>query len=290
MNTEWIGILVGVDESACAKEALEWAAADAAARHGRLTVTSVADLPRLGDVPLSPQLLSSARQAAQRMVDAAVRRVQQLAPDVVVEGRIATGNPAAELMLMAASAEQVVVGSHGTSEITALLIGSVGSQVAEHVPCPAVVVRSRPNGGSVVVGIDNSEHSQAALEYGFGYAERHGLPLVAVHVYALGAFAYQMMPYAVGSNPVTEELAPIRADVARMAEQSIGRWTQKYPAVEARVELVEGLATQQLVEASRSAGLLVVGTRGHGGLAGMLLGSVSHAVMRHAHCPIVIAR
>jgi nucleotide-binding universal stress UspA family protein len=90
--------------------------------------------------------------------------------------------------------------------------------------------------------------------------------------------------------PVVEEMDRIRAEVLRTAEHSLGKWTEKYPDVDVRVEVEEGPAARELVEASRTAGLLVVGTRGHGGLAGMLLGSVSHAVLRHADCPVVIAR
>jgi nucleotide-binding universal stress UspA family protein len=267
MNEESIGVVVGIDRSACAQEALAWAAADAAARKTRLTVASVVDLPQLGGVPLSVEQLGAARQAAQSTVDAAVARVRDSVPGVAVEGRVLTGNPAAELLRLADGADAVVVGSHGTSELTALLIGSVGTQVAEHARGPAMVIRSRPTAGPVVVAIDNSPHSDAALEYGFAYADRHGLPLVAVHVQTR-----------------------IRAEAARTAAQSVGRWAEKYPDVAARTDVVEGAAVHQLTEASRTASLIVVGTRGHGGLAGMLLGSVSHGLLRHAHCPVVIAR
>jgi nucleotide-binding universal stress UspA family protein len=90
--------------------------------------------------------------------------------------------------------------------------------------------------------------------------------------------------------PVVEEADRIRAEAPRTAEHCLGTWTEKYPDVDVRVEVAEGQAARELVEVSRTAGLLVVGTRGHGGLAGMLLGSVSHAVLRHAHCPVVVAR
>jgi nucleotide-binding universal stress UspA family protein len=290
MNTDGIGVLVGIDESACAQEALAWAAADVAARHTRLTVATVVDLPRLGDVPLTGQLLATAQQAAQQTVDTAVERARERAPGVDVQGRVASGNPAAELLRLAEDADEVVVGSHGTSEFTALLIGSVGTQVAEHARRPTVVVRNRSISGPVVVAVDNSPHSDAALEYGFAYADRHGLPLVALHVYTLGAFVHPVVSYPVPPYPATEELGRIRAEAARTAEHNVGRWTEKYPAVAVRTDVAEGAALHELVEASRTASLLVVGTRGHGGLAGMLLGSVSHGVMRHARCPVVIAR
>jgi nucleotide-binding universal stress UspA family protein len=94
-----------------------------------------------------------------------------------------------------------------------------------------------------------------------------------------------MVPYPVPPYPVVEEADRIRAEARRIAEHCVGTWTEKYPDVDVRAEVAEGQAARELVEVSRTAGLLVVGTRGHGGLAGMLLGSVSHAVLRHAHCP-----
>jgi nucleotide-binding universal stress UspA family protein len=292
MNTDGfgIGVLVGVDESACAKEALAWAAADAAARQTRLTVATVVDLPQLGDVPLTGQMLAAARPAAQQIVYDAIERTRELAPGVQVQVRVASGNPAAELLRLAEDADEVVVGSHGASEFAALLIGSVGTQVAEHARGPAVVVRSRSVAGPVVVAIDNSPHSDAALEYGFAYADRHNLPLVALHVYPLGAVVYPAMLYPVPPHPATQKRSRIRAEAARTSGHSVERWTEKFPDVAARTDVTEGTAVHELVEASKTAGLLVVGTRGHGGLAGMLIGSVSHGVMRHAHCPVVIAR
>jgi nucleotide-binding universal stress UspA family protein len=290
MNTDSIGVLVGVDESACAQEALAWAAADAAARHARLTVATVVDLPQLGGVPLTGQLLAAARPAAQRIVDGAVARTRELAPGVQVQGQVASGNPAAELLRLAEDADEVVVGSHGASGFAALLIGSVGTQVAEHARGPAVVLRSRSVAGPVVVAVDNSPHGDAALEYGFAYADRHNLPLVALHVYPLDAFVYPTMLYAVPPHPATQERGRLRAEAVRTTRHSVGRWAEKYPDVPTRTDVTEGTAVHELVEVSKTAGLLVVGTRGHGGLAGMLIGSVSHGVMRHAHCPVVIAR
>ncbi len=290
MRTEGIGVLVGVDESACSQLALAWAAADAAKQKLPLTIATVVDLPRLADVPLSAELVGTAEAAARRQVDAAVARGRAVVGDAPVEGRVLSGDTAAELTRLAAGADEVVVGSHGSGRFGRLLIGSVGSRVAEHAPCPAVVVRGESDTGPVVVGIDNSPHGEAALDYGFAYAARHGTPLVALHVYTLGSFVYPIMPYPVPPYPITDELARIRVEAARAAEHSVGTWTEKYPEVQARTDVTEGGAAERLVEASRTASLLVVGTRGHGGLAGMLLGSVSHTVLRHAHCPVVVAR
>jgi len=289
MSAEGIGVLVGVDESACSQEALAWAAADAAARKAPLTIATVVDLPRMADIPLSAELVGTAEHAARRQVDAAVARVGDAIGGVSVEGRVLSGDATAELLRLAAGADEIVVGSHGTGRFARLLIGSVGSRVAEHGPCPAVVVRERPDSGPVVVGVDNSPHSDTALEYAFAYADRHGLPLLAVHVYPPD-YVYPMTPYPMPAYRAEEERSRIRVEALRTVEHGLGKWTEKYPHVVVRADVAEGGAAEKLVEASRTASLLVVGTRGHGGLAGMLLGSVSHAVLRHAHSPVVIAR
>ena len=284
MNTDRIGILVGVDASACSQEALVWAAADATAWRVPLTIAAVVDLPKLAGGPLTAQALATFDLAARHRLDDAVAAVCDLAPGVPVGGRVLSGDPAAELLRLAADADEVVVGSHGTGRFRSL-VGSVSARVAEHAPGPAVVVRHRSATGRVVVGIDNSPHSAATLDYAFGYADRHGLPLLVMHV---------CVPVAAGDPapryPVLAELARVRAEATRATEQSVAPWTEKYPAVDVAVEVVDGAVARELVEASRTAGLLVVGTRGHGGLAGMLLGSVSHAALRHAHCPVAVAR
>jgi nucleotide-binding universal stress UspA family protein len=284
MNMDRIGVLVGVDASACSQEALVWAVADATAWRVPLTIATVVDLPHLADGPLTVQALGTIELAARRRLDAAIAGARDLAPGHPVGGRVLTGDPTADLLRLAARADEVVVGSHGTSMFRSL-VGSVSTRVAEHAPGPAVVVRRRSATGRVVVGIDNSPHSAATLEYAFGYADRHGLPLLALHVCVLAAVGGPEPPY-----PVLAELARIRAEADRATDESVAPWREKYPEVDARVEVVDGGVARELVEASRNAGLLVVGTRGHGGLAGMLLGSVSHAVLRHADCSVVVAR
>jgi nucleotide-binding universal stress UspA family protein len=139
----------------------------------------------------------------------------------------------------------------------------------------------------VVVGVDGSDHAETALEYGFAYADRHGLPLLALHVYAPDTFAYPMAPTP---YPVPQELERIRADATRATEELVGRWSAKYPDVQADRAVEEGQAAHQLVDASRGAALLVVGSCGHGRLVGMVLGSVSQAAVRHAHCPVAVVR
>lgn len=283
MNAKPTGVIVGVDGSPCSRAALEWAAKDAAKRGTGLTIATVVDLPRLTDVPMSSEFVTSAIRGSQQVADAAVPAARDIAPEVAVE--VTTGDPAGELIQMSAHADEVVVGSRGLGGFGALVLGSVGNQVAAHAQCPVVVVRGESGTGPVVVGVDGSDRGDAALEYGFGYADRNGLPLLAVHAYTLGAFSYPDMPY-----PIGEELAWLRDNATCLVERRLQQWTAKYPDVAVQSRIAEGGAAHVLVEASRGASLLVVGSHGHGGFARMVLGSVSQVAIRHAYCPVAVAR
>lgn len=288
MDAQRMGVLVGVDGSACAQQALVWAAADAAARGTGLTVAAVVELPRLADVPITAELLDNAARTGQTIADKAATRARAMTPGTAVVSRIATGGAAAELLRLATGAEEVVVGSRGDGGFAALLLGSVGCQVAAHAHGPVVVVRgAAAAGGPVVVGIDGSGHSEIALEYAFGYADRHRLPLLVLHIDAPEVFMYPMVPTP---YPVPQEMARIRAAITLGTEEVVGRWAAKYPGVPVESAVRAGTPTEELIGASREAALLVVGSRGHGRLTGMLLGSVSQAAVRHAHCPVAVVR
>jgi nucleotide-binding universal stress UspA family protein len=288
MDAQPMGVLVGVDGSACAQQALVWAAADAAARGTGLTVAAVVELPQLADVPITAQLLDTAARTGRIIADKAAVRARAMTPGTAVDSRVSTGGAAAELLRLATGAEEVVVGSRGDGGFAALLLGSVGCQVAAHADRPVVVVRGdATTGGAVVVGIDGSDHSELALEYAFGYADRHRLPLLALRVDAPDVFMYPMVPTP---YPVPQELARIRTEITLATEEVVGRWAAKHPGVRVESAVRAGQPTEQLIEASREAALLVVGSRGHGRLSGMLLGSVSQAAVRHAHCPVAVVR
>lgn len=288
MEEHRLGVLVGLDRSECSRQALDWAVADAAARGSRLTVAYVLDVHRIGDVPMSAGVLAIAERNGQQTLDEALEQAGRAAPGITTEARSVSGNPAGELLRLAETADEVVLGSRGHGGFATLMLGSTAGQVAAHASCPAVVVRGGATaGGPVIVGVDGSERGEAALEYGFGYAARHGLPLHALH---LCPSPVTLSPYAM--TPVNQyvDMDRAREDAGRAVGQAVDRWSAKHPEVAATWSVADGAATQGLVEASEGASLLVVGCRGHGGFAGMLLGSVSQAAIRHAHCPVAVAR
>lgn len=231
----------------------------------------------------------AATDGARRIARAGAARARRLAPGVTVADRVAAGNPAGELLRAADAAEEVVVGSRGHGGFAALLLGSTADCLAAHAHGPTVVVRGRAApGGRVVVGLGGSGRGDAALEYAFAHADRHGLAVHTVSGYAPPIVPFPASLYPMPSYPATMDLAGVRATVGQAAAIAVELWSAKYPDVPATSEAQEGPPARLLVEAAQGAGLLVVGSRGHGGLGGMLLGSVSQAAVRHSPCPVAV--
>jgi nucleotide-binding universal stress UspA family protein len=282
-------ILVGVDGSEPSLRAAEWAASDAAATGASVTVCYVSDVSPLADVPLPQEVRQAGRAYGHRMVDRALVRIHQTAL-VDAAGEVVNGNPAAELVRRAAGADQVVVGSRGTGGFERLVLGSVGAEVAAHAPVPVVVVRGDEHDRhEVVVGVDESDRSHHALEYAFQYAARHGGRVHAIHAVHAVHDRVALLPMP----PVSARdwVAPNQDLTAReLLADAVAPCVLRYPAVEIEITVVDASAAWALVQASKGAALVVVGSRGHGGFAGLLLGSVSQALLRHADCPVAVVR
>jgi nucleotide-binding universal stress UspA family protein len=279
-------VLVGVDGSEPSLRAAEWAALDASTTGMSVTVCYVSNLSPLADVPLPQEVRQAARAYGHRMTGRALVRIREVAP-VDATGQVTAGNPAAELIRRASAAEQVVLGSRGTGGFERLVLGSVGAEVAAHAPCPVIVVRGeRHDRHEVVVGVDASDRSDRAVEYAFQYAARHGGRVHAIH-----AFHDRPVPLPPSPMSARDQVVPEHELSAReLLADAVASWALKYPAVEVETTVVDGSAAWALVQASKGAALVVVGSRGHGGFAGLLLGSVSQALLRHADCPVAVVR
>lgn len=136
--------------------------------------------------------------------------------------------------------------------------------------------------GGIVVGVDGSASSLAALEWGAHQAELTGSALHAVTVWAWPTTYGYPIPVATGFDPA--------ADAAKVLDDAVAGIRRAHPSIEIRTSVLEGSTAKALVESSRGAEILVVGSRGHGELAGMLLGSVSEHCAAHAHCPVLVVR
>lgn len=138
---------------------------------------------------------------------------------------------------------------------------------------------------SIVVGVDDSESAQKALGWALEEARLRHAPVTVIHAWdRYTVFA---------SNPVAYQhvgVDELQAEAERVLTEAVRPWREKYPDLTIETQLSEESPKVALIDASRHADLLVVGCRGHGGFAGMLLGSVSSAVAHHAHCPVAVVR
>lgn len=265
-------VVVGVDGSSSALAAVAWAARECALHDVPLRLVHAYTLPTRG----YPEVISSARELRSAMYDQgrmwlsqAVAVARTEAPDVLVEHDLRMEHPTPVLLAESARAREVVVGSHGLGGFMGALVGSTAVALSQHGECPVVVVRWPKNRapqqeGPVVVGIDLSPESDAAIGFAFDEAAARGVSLVA-------AMAH-----------VDEQ--------SQLLNARMSGWLEKYPDVAVEQLVVGERPIPLLLELGERAGLLVVGSRGRGGFAGMLLGSTSQALIHHAPCPVAVVR
>lgn len=192
--------------------------------------------------------------------------------------------PGAELVRLSSYANVVVLGASHHGPLTETLLGSVATEVADQAECPVVVVGAAPDDGiarhGIVVGVDGSVVSDAALGYAFEQASSRGAGLEIVHAW------WSTVPAGL-TNEI--RLAQMAEERLAVSEAVVG-WSEKFSDVPVRQHLPKGPAVLALVEAAMYAELLVVGSRGLGGLRSLLVGSVSHGVLQHAPCPVAVVR
>ncbi|HEY8481814.1 MAG TPA: universal stress protein [Spirillospora sp.] len=274
------GVVVGYDGSSPSEAAVRWAAVEARLRGVPLTVVHAWDLYAAASPMAIP--VSDLRATAESVVSEGAAHARAETDDVrTVIGR---GGAAGVLMDAAADADLLVVGSRGRGGFAELVLGSTAVELAAHAPVPVVVVRALPArpgaGGPVVVGVDGSPASLEAAELAFAEAHLRGTDLVAVVAW----------PAEVKTGPMPLVDAETLREAARdRLDRLVAPLRDRYPGVRVRTEVLTGPPRQVLLDAAKEAGLLVVGSRGLGGFRGLLLGSVSNALLHHADAPVAVA-
>lgn len=269
-----LGIVVGVDGSTGSKTALRWAARDAALRNVPLTLVHAARTP-------------SQREHGQQVLDEAVRMVGGQAR---VSCEMPRATPVFALNDLSEHADLVAVGCLGTGTLRGRHLGSVSSTLIHHAHCPVAVIHDDTRldaealGAPVLVGIDGSPESEAAIAIAFDEASLRKVGLTAVHAWKpLGACD------DIVSLPGPGYLTLRAREDEIMAERLAG-WSERYPDVVVQRLVTRNDPTPQLVDGARSAQLVVVGSHGNGGFVAMLFGSVSAGVVLLTHVPVIVAR
>jgi nucleotide-binding universal stress UspA family protein len=282
-------VVVGVDGSRSAQQAVRWAALEAARRKAplRLVTAHPWDRPPAGSRGgYSAAYGEVLRAAARRQLAEAAAVAEQICPGVSVDRQLIVGAPVAVLRAETERAHLLVLGDCGRGAVAGLLAGSVAVALSAHAACPVVVVRaakgepvedrSRP----VVVGVDGSPVSENALAFAVDAASARGVPLVAVHTWWDLLVDGTMAPLL--------DWPAIEAEEGEVLAERLAGWGEKYPDVRVLRRITRDRPAHTLIRESRTAQLVVVGSRGRGAMAGRLLGSVGHAVLHRAHCSVAV--
>jgi nucleotide-binding universal stress UspA family protein len=277
-------VLVGVDGSLGARRALRWAADRSGPRNQAVLAASSWAYPRTAALPGGPALLSPDEMDAQTLEDLRSVVIDELGEagqrvEVVVER-----GPADWALLNLAQREGVellVVGKRGLGKLEGRLLGSVSRRVAELSPCPAVVVPAEfgGEGGPMVVGVDGSAEAAAAVEWAIVEAKAGDVGIVVVH--GIAGLPAELPPSAL------ERFVDQARDLARTHADRV---TEAGVDVDIVVEVVDPRHLLTTVGAERRAGSIVVGAKGEGAAAGLLIGSVVNHVVQQSTRPVAIVR
>jgi nucleotide-binding universal stress UspA family protein len=275
-------VVVGVDGSPFSDAALAWAVDYAAARKSPLCILHGAGDLGGDHIPFRAEAREMLADVSRRVTDHALLLVRRQAPDLEVTVR-APFEDARQALLDVQHAGMVVVGTRGRGTVASLLLGSVSLAVVSHARWPVTVVRPTDvrdePGTGVVVGVELDGSSQGALDVAFEMASMSGRPLVAVHAWSAHDTATEAMSSSQSPEDVRER---------RLAEALAG-FTELYPDVAVTQRIVDDGAVTALVNASERAAHLVLGSRPSRRIP-RYVGSVSHSVVEHAHCPVTVAR
>jgi nucleotide-binding universal stress UspA family protein len=279
-------VLVGVDGSEHSRQALKWAA-DEAKRRGALLRIIYAELREPKNLPAWYEPGSSDLSPGQAIVDDAYGLVATRHPSVVARAEVAESPAALALTAASRSAELLVVGARGRGGFEELLLGSVSDRCIQLAGCPVVVVHTDPDDRPlravpprIVVGIDGSVGSTRALRWALDEAKLRSASVEA-------AFVWQYPPTGAFALGPARGYEVVSREIIDAAKESAETWA---PEVTFTAEARFDGTVPALLDASREADLLVVGSRGHAGFKHALLGSVAHQCARHANCAVAITR
>jgi nucleotide-binding universal stress UspA family protein len=261
-------VVVGMSGQPAARAALHWAIDYARPRRLEVELVHVVDAT-FGTSPAG--FLRSAREQAALLLAREIEEAADIAPEVTLRATVLEGSPTGALTDWAVGAELLIVGSHALGRFRDYVFSTHAAQIAAHAA------------GSVVVGVDGSEASLAAVQFAAEQADRLGERLTAVYCWSAPA------PWTEDSAMIDWPMEPDEADRLVLAEAVAGL-AERYPGLDLDLRLDLGLPVDALVSAGAGARLLVVGSHGRHGFARFWLGSVSHVIVLTMPCPVAVIR
>ena len=282
------GIVVGVDGSAASDAAVFCAARDAAMRNAPLSLVHMFKtfVPTFPQLPTSSGVAVWQEDDGHEVLEQAVKIAEDAVPTdrkISIASEVKCSPPVPTLVELSEEADLIVVGCNGRGAVARVLLGSVSSGVVRSAKCPVAVIHAEASHlpdcdrAPVLVGIDCSPASELGLAIAFDEASRRGVELTAFHAWS-DAAVYRL-PWIDWKSEAERSLA-----------EYLAGWRERYPDVKVNRLIALDHPGRALIEESESAQLVVVGSHGRGGLTGMLLGSVSNAVVNAVRTPVIVAR
>ena len=282
-------VIVGVDDPASSAAAVDWGADEARLRGLRLHLVRARNgKPGVPGSPAEQEVHRSEEQEVRECRERAVERH----PGLEVTGDVLDAPAREALVALSREAALLVLGTRGSGGFPELLVGSTSLHVAAHAAGPVVVVPGawsgpEPGGGGtgagIAVGLGGREPAESLLTFAFEQAQRRELPLLTVH-----AWSYPLIVGPGHAFPAVYEEGHVADEQARLLAEVLAGWRERFPDVEVVEDSVHSGPAKRLVELSASQRLVVVGRHGHPGGPVARLGSVSQAVVLHAHCPVAV--
>jgi nucleotide-binding universal stress UspA family protein len=291
-QSEDLGIVVGVDGSTASTAAVRWAARRASKRNTGLTIVHASPpmVPMSSLVdwrgPTAPDVISAQEEQIRRLIDDAAKTANDTVGGLHIQVKAFVAEPVSALLELSNDAQILVVGRRGRSALAGVLLGSVSMAMIHRAGCPVAVINDESPAEAasmdapVLVGIDGSPASELATAIAFDEASWRGVELVALHA------AYDGDPFGIHQL----EWAAVEPKAHEALAERLAGWQERYPDVRVRRVVVFDQPAHHLVEQAKTAQLVVVGTRGHGEFTGLLLGSVSAAVVQATRTPVIVAR
>ena len=290
------GIVVGVDGSPSSRVATRWAAHEATMRNVPLTLVHVVAASAAGSPAMvwpagtiSDEFRQWREDEARKFIADAIKVVEDSAQDgdrPEINCELFFAAPVPTLVDLSKDAQMVVVGCRGQSALRRGLLGSVSTGLVHHAHCPVAVIHDevpsslQPANLPVLVGIDGSPASELATAIAFDEASWRGVDLVAVHAWSDAEVSFAK----------SLEWSAVEAVAKETLAERLAGWQERYPDVIVHRLVVWDQPARHLLDKSEAAQLVVVGSHGRGGFAGMRLGSVSTAVVHAARTPVIVAR
>ncbi|WP_024761360.1 universal stress protein [Streptomyces exfoliatus] len=282
-------IVAGVDGSPESLAAADWAAREALHRGLPLRLAHAwrwepIDLPLVQD-----------RAGQERVADEILREAEATVarrhPDLTLTAEVLPDTPVAALLGAESGAEMLVIGSRGHGAVTGFLLGSYGQQIIGAATRPVVAVRSRdgepaePPVGDVLVGqLGSPEDSATTLGFAFETAAARGASVRAVRAWNLPP----LYAYSPASMRLADEAGGLVPYEEKALREALAPWRERFPEVPVTEHVELGSAGQVLLSGSGAAQLLVVGRRARRGAVGPRIGSVAHAALHLAPCPVAV--